>query len=325
MVSSSSAGIRNVPEPPCPRRRPRGGSSSDITTPRRLGALALIATIGLSGLLEQRRLDVARASVAAPTTAPSAARPRPASGSAAPSCAAAPMPPTGIGHAPGCRRDLPGAALRRAGSRRTTALYSNVQIDYQANGSGAGIKAITEQTVDFGASDAAMKDERDRGPAVRHQDAPLPDRPRRGRRDLQPAGHRPSSSSTRPTSPGIYLGKITKWNDPAIAANNAGVTLPDRRHRSSSTARTARGRPTPSRPTSTRSTRPGTRPSGAGKEVKWPIGIGASGNDGVATAVKQTPGAIGYVELNYASATQADLGLRQERGRRSSCPARPTA
>ena len=116
------------------------------------------------------------------------------------------------------------------------------------------------------------------------------------------------------TIAGIYLGKITKWNDPAIVAINAGVTLPDLAilvvHRSdgSGTTNTFTTYLDTVDPTWHSSV-------GAGKEVKWPTGIGASGNDGVATAVKQTPGAIGYVELSVRDLDPPDLRLRQERGR----------
>ena len=102
---------------------------------------------------------------------------------------------------------------------------------------------------------------------------------------------------------GIFLGKITKWNDPAIAANNAGVTLPDLAilvvHRSDGSGTTN------AFTTYLDTVSPDWHTAvGAGKEVKWPTGIGASGNDGVATGVKQTAGAVGYVELSVAISTK---------------------
>ena len=181
--------------------------------------------------------------------------------------------------------------------------YPNVQIDYQAIGSGGGIKAITEGTVDFGASDAPMKDEEiaalPAGSTMLHVPTALGavvviyNLP--GVTDLQLDADNVA---------GIYLGTITKWNDPAIAANNPGVTLPDEAilvtHRSDGSG-TTNAFTTYLDTVST----DWHDKVGAGKEVNWPTGVGAQGNDGVAGAVKQTEGSIGYVELNYA--TQAQL------------------
>src|SRR5439155_19694992 len=98
----------------------------------------------------------------------------------------------------------------------------------------------------------------------------------------------------------IFLGKITTWNDPAIAANNAGATLPATPivvvHRSDGSGTTN------AFTTYLDTVSPEWHDTvGKGKDVKWPTGIGASGNDGVAGGVKQTEGAVGYVELNYAT------------------------
>ena len=106
-----------------------------------------------------------------------------------------------------------------------------------------------------------------------------------------------------PTLAGIYLGKITKWNDPALAAINAGVTLPDLAilvvHRSDGSGTTNAFTTYLDKVDPTWHAGPG-----AGKTVNWPTGVGASGNDGVATGVKQTPGAIGYVDLSVAISTK---------------------
>ena len=181
--------------------------------------------------------------------------------------------------------------------------YANVKIDYQSIGSGGGIKAITEGTVDFGASDAPMKDEEisalPSGSTMLHIPTALGavvviyNLP--GVTDLQLDADNVAN---------IYLGNIKKWNDPAIAANNAGVALPDTdilvTHRSDGSGTTNAF----TTYLDTVSTDWHSK-VGAGKEVNWPTGVGAQGNDGVAGQVKQTPGAIGYVELNYA--TQAQL------------------
>ena len=98
----------------------------------------------------------------------------------------------------------------------------------------------------------------------------------------------------------IFLGKIKNWNDPAIATLNPGVKLPEHGRSRSSTAPTSRARPRASRRSSSDYSPEWKSKVGADKTVKWPTGTGAKGNDGVAAAVKQTAGAIGYVEQAYA-------------------------
>ncbi len=107
---------------------------------------------------------------------------------------------------------------------------------------------------------------------------------------------------------GIFLGTITKWNDPAIAANNPGVTLPDQAinvvHRSDGSGTTN------AFTTYLDTVSPDWHARvGKGKEVKWPVGQGAAGNDGVAGGVKQTPGSVGYVELQYATTAKIASAL----------------
>jgi phosphate transport system substrate-binding protein len=183
-----------------------------------------------------------------------------------------------------------------------SARYSNIKVDYQANGSGAGIKAITEGTVDFGASDAAMKDEEiarlPAGTKIVHIPTALGavviiyNLPGVSELNLDAAN-----------VAGIFLGTITKWNDPAIAANNSGATLPDKDilvvHRSDGSGTTN------AFTTYLDTVSPDWHTKvGKGKEVNWPTGVGGQGNDGVAGSVKQTEGAVGYVELNYATTAQ---------------------
>ena len=181
-----------------------------------------------------------------------------------------------------------------------TGKYGNVQFNYQAIGSGGGITQITQQTVDFGASDAAMQDAEiaklPTGSKMLHIPTALgavvvifniP-----GVTDLNLDGD---------TVGKIFLGKITKWNDPAIAALNSGATLPDQAilvvHRSDGSGTTNAF----TAYVNTASADWKVSGIGAGKEVKWPVGQGADKNDGVAAGVKNTPGAVGYVELQYAA------------------------
>jgi phosphate transport system substrate-binding protein len=174
--------------------------------------------------------------------------------------------------------------------------YSNISIDYQSIGSGGGIKAITEKTVDFGASDAAMKDDelaKTPSPILHVPTAlgavvltyNLP-----GVTELKLDGD---------TAARIFLGTIKRWDDPAIAALNSGVALPGSQilvvHRSDGSGTTNTFTAYLSAVSADWKSKVGT-----GKEVNWPTGIGAQGNDGVAGSVQQNAGGLGYVELNYA-------------------------
>ncbi len=172
----------------------------------------------------------------------------------------------------------------------------SVNFNYQSIGSGAGKKQITEQTVDFGASDAPMSDEelaKAPGkilhiPTVAGAVAISYNVP--GGADLKLDG---------PTLANIFLGNIKKWNDPAIAALNPGAKLPKT---SIMVVHRTDGSGTTNIFTDYLSTVSPDWKSKVGKNtaVSWPVGIGAKGNEGVAGGVKQTPGSIGYVELIYA-------------------------
>ncbi len=198
--------------------------------------------------------------------------------------------------------------LNGAGATFPAPLYSKwfdvynaqtkVQINYQAIGSGGGITQLKNKTVDFGASDAPLSN------------ADLTSMPGKVVQIPTVAGAvavvynvRGMGSGMKLSGPvlaDIYRGSIKRWNDPAIAALNPGKTLPAQyiavAHRSDGSG------------TSFIFTNylKAVSPSwasavGAGKSVDWPTGIGGKGNDGVASVVKSTPGAIGYVELAYAS------------------------
>jgi len=178
--------------------------------------------------------------------------------------------------------------------------YPKVQINYQSVGSGAGVEQFTAGTVDFGASDTAMKDEEiakvgdnkggvlllpmTAGSIVLAYNLP----------DVQGELKLP-----RQVYSDILLGKITKWNDPQIAGANSGVKLPDQNitvvHRSDGSGTTG----VFTKHLSAISPEWKSK-VGEGKTVQWPTGVGAKGNEGVTAQIKQTVGAIGYVEYGYA-------------------------
>ncbi len=175
-----------------------------------------------------------------------------------------------------------------------------VKINYQGIGSGGGIEQFTKMTVDFGASDAPMKDEEitaaetASGAEVLHIPTVFG--------SVVLAYNVPDAKELKldsDTLAAIFLGEITNWNDPKIAALNSGTTLPDKAiqvvHRSDSSGTT---NIFTSYLTSVNQTWADT--VGKGKEVQWPAGVGGQGNDGVAAVVQQQEGSIGYVELSYA-------------------------
>jgi phosphate transport system substrate-binding protein len=171
-----------------------------------------------------------------------------------------------------------------------------VKVNYQGVGSGAGIEQLSKKTVDFGATDAPMKDaDLAKAPAaIVHVPITL------GAVVVTynlPGD--PQLKLSRMVLADIFLGKIKKWNDKAIVALNPGVTLPSLPitvvHRSDGSGTTSiftdyMAKISPE----------WKEKVGAGKEVNWPAGLGAKGNPGVAGQVKNVPGAVGYVELIYA-------------------------
>ena len=178
-----------------------------------------------------------------------------------------------------------------------TKAHPQAQFNYQSIGSGGGIKQITAKTVDFGASDGPMTQEQMNEAPGRIYHIPMV------MGAVAVAYNLEGVSKGLKLSPDvladIFLGKITAWNDPRIVIDNAGMTLPNLPivvvHRSdgsgtsyiftdylSSVSNEWRGR------------------VGKATSVNWPIGLGGKGNEGVAGVLKQTPGAIGYVELAYA-------------------------
>ena len=188
-------------------------------------------------------------------------------------------------------------------------LHPGVQINYQSIGSGGGIKQVTEGTVDFGATDGPMNDEqlqefqKKRGSGVLHFPTVL------GAvvATYNIPGVSQSLNFTPEALSGIFLGKITNWNDKAIASANQGVKFPDQPiivvHRSDGSGTTYIFTDYLSKVSSEWSGGPG-----KGTSIKWPVGLGGKGNEGVAGVVRQMQGAIGYVELIYAVQNKIPYG-----------------
>jgi phosphate transport system substrate-binding protein len=186
----------------------------------------------------------------------------------------------------------------------------NVTINYQGVGSGAGIEQFTAQTVDFGASDAYMKAEEIAAAEAARPGAKVIHIPTVFGAIVL-AYNLPGVDELKldsDTVAGIFLGTITTWNYPAIAALNPGVTLPAEAiqtvHRSDSSGTTNAFTKYLTSVNDAWKNGPG-----AGKEITWPVGVGGKGNDGVSAVVLQTEGSIGYVELSYA--VQNDMTMAQ--------------
>lgn len=180
-------------------------------------------------------------------------------------------------------------------------LHSDIQINYQSIGSGGGIRQVTEGTVDFGATDGPMNDTQlqqfkaKRGCEVLHFPTVL---------GAEVAAYNvPGLNAELNFTPealvGIFLGRITKWNDPELAKANPKAKLPGQTivvvHRSEGSGTTYMWVDYLSKVSAEWKKRVGT-----GASVNWPVGLGGKGNEGVAGQIKQTPYSIGYIELIYA-------------------------
>jgi phosphate transport system substrate-binding protein len=187
--------------------------------------------------------------------------------------------------------------------------HPNLQINYQSIGSGGGIKQVTEGTVDFGASDGPMNDEQLKAFQDKHGfgilhfptvlGAAVP--------SYNIAGVGAELNFTPEALAGIFLGKITKWNDPALTAANKGVNLPGDDivviRRSDGSGTTYIWTDYLSKVSDEWKNK-----IGKGNMVNWPVGLGGKGNEGVAGLIKQTPNAFGYVELIYAIQNKMPYG-----------------
>jgi phosphate transport system substrate-binding protein len=187
-------------------------------------------------------------------------------------------------------------------------LHPNVQINYQSIGSGGGIRQISERTVFFGATDGPMTEAQLLAapgkilhfPTVLGADVPVYNIP----------GVTTPLKFSGPLLADIFLGKITRWNDPAIAKLNGGVSLPATDitivHRSDGSGTTYIWVDYLAKASAEWKQKVGVNTS-----VKWPVGVGGKGNEGVAGLVKQTPGSLGYVELIYALQNRISYGSVQ--------------
>jgi phosphate transport system substrate-binding protein len=183
--------------------------------------------------------------------------------------------------------------------------HGNVEINYQSIGSGGGIRQLQAGTVDFGATDGPMTDQQlaETKFKVFHLPTVLG--------AVVPAYNVPGVTGELRFSPqtlaGIFLGRISNWNDKAIAADNPGVKLPDKpivvAHRSDGSGTTYIFTDYLSKISPDWSSQ-----VGKGTSVKWPVGLGAKGNEGVAGLIRQMDGALGYVELIYALQNHINYG-----------------
>jgi phosphate transport system substrate-binding protein len=186
---------------------------------------------------------------------------------------------------------------------------ANIQINYQSVGSGAGIRQVTEGTVDFGASDGPMNDEQLKAFQDKHGFGILHFPTVLGA--VVPTYNIPGVTAALNFTPealaGIYLGKITKWNDPSIAGANTGVNLPSGDivvvHRSDGSGTTYCWTDYLSKISEEWKSKVGT-----GASVNWPVGLGGKGSEGVTGQIKNAPNSIGYVELIYAVSNNIPYG-----------------
>src|SRR5690242_3969229 len=185
----------------------------------------------------------------------------------------------------------------------------SLEINYQSIGSGGGIKQVTEGTVDFGATDGPMNDEQLKTYQEKHGSGILHFPTVLGA--VVPTYNIPGVTAALSFTPealaGIYLGKVTKWNDPLITGPNKGVNLPADDiivvHRAESSGTTYVWTDFLSKVSEEWKTN-----VGKGTAVKWPVGLGGQGNEGVTGTVKNTPDSIGYVELIYAESNKIPYG-----------------
>jgi phosphate transport system substrate-binding protein len=271
-----------------------------MATSRRIGAFALAAAF------------VVGACSSSATAAPAASAAAPSSAAAAGGGASA--GPSGAAYTYRCSKG--DGTLNGAGSTFINPLLSKmagdyntlcgVQVNYQSIGSGGGVKAWQQNTVDFGASDAYLADSDMAAAAANGTPVEIPVTFGAVVVAYNLSGLSAPLKMTPDVVAGIFLGKITKWNDPALAAVNPGVNLPSTAisvvHRSdgSGTNSIFTKYLTAVSPDWVNVVGAGDPTKSAGKTVAWPLGQGASGNEGVTQGITGTDGAVGYIDVAYA-------------------------
>ncbi len=277
-----------------------------VITPvgKRLAALVVLAAIGATACSGGTLAPSASAPVAsnAPSSAPTAS----AADSQAPASAEtlSYRCSKGDGQLNGAGSTFIFPLLSKMGEDYNT--KCGLKLNYQSIGSGGGVKGWTENTVDFGASDAFLKDAEITAAAAKGEPVEVPVTFGAVVVAYNLKGLSAPLKMTPEIVAGLFLGKITKWNDAAIAAANAGVTLPGTDvsivHRSDGSGTTSIFTKylTKVSPDWVTTVGAGDPTKSAGKTVEWPTGLGASGNEGVTQGIAQTDGGVGYIELAYA-------------------------
>jgi len=279
---------------------------------RRFGALAVAATIALAACSSSGASPTPAASTAptAATTPGASTAPTTAVGSTAPGSA---VPVT-------YRCTKGDGTLSGAGSTFINPLLSKmagdynikcgVQVNYQSIGSGGGVKAWQQNTVDFGASDAYLADSEIAAAAANGAPVEIPTTFAAVVVAYNLTGLSGAIKMTPDIIANIFLGKIITWNDPALAAANPGLNLPSTAisvvHRSDGSGTTSIFTKylTAVSPDWVTTVGAGDKTKSAGKTVTWPVGQGASGNEGVTQGIKGTDGGVGYIDVAYAIQNQ---------------------
>lgn len=273
----------------------------------------------------KRHVALAAVALLAISACGAATTPVPAASSAGPAATSAASPASG---APSSAPTSAGAVTNRctkgegqlngAGSTFIFPLLSkmgddynklcSVKLNYQSIGSGGGVQQFTQNTVDFGASDAFLKDAEITAAQAKGEPVEIPVTFGAVVVAYNLKGLSAPIKMTPEIVANIFLGKISKWNDAAIAAENAGLALPATDisvvHRSDGSGTTSIFTTylTAVSPDWVTTVGAGDPTKSAGKTVEWPTGLGASGNEGVTQGINQTEGGVGYIELSYALA-----------------------
>ncbi len=272
--------------------------------PKRLAALTMLVAVG-AGACGGGTLATSTPTTAAPSAPAASASAATATGSAPATAATITYRCSkGDGQLNGAGSTFIFPLLSKMGEDYNT--KCGVKLNYQSIGSGGGVKGWTENTVDFGASDAFLKDAEITAAAAKGEPVEIPVTFGAVVVAYNLKGLAAPLKMTPDIIAGLFLGRIVKWNDTAIASANPGVTLPDADvsvvHRSDGSGTTSIFTTylTKVSPDWVTTVGGGDPTKSAGKTVDWPTGLGASGNEGVTQGISQTAGGVGYIELAYA-------------------------